>query len=389
MKTKDYYEILGVAREATADEIKKSYRKLAMKYHPDRNQGNPEAEESFKEVSEAYEILSDPEKRQRYDRYGYEGIKGQFRSGSFNWDDFTHAGDVEDILGDILGSFFGGGAMGGRGGRARRGGRDLRIRLDLELEDILLGKEQEITLKRPEPCTACSGSGCAPGTQPEVCGRCRGQGQVLRSSGFFHISTTCEACHGQGRRIPNPCPECHGEGRISATVKLRIHIPRGVTTGTQLRLTGEGEAGPQGAPAGDLYVVLNVANHDRYERDRYDLHCVEPIRFVQAALGDDLQIETPWGPHTLRIPPGTQTGQDFKIADFGVPRADSELAPKGNLFVHVRVDVPKKLNERQKELLREFAKESGDEPVVEGKGILGKMKESFEELLGKDAKKGH
>jgi molecular chaperone DnaJ len=388
LKTKDYYEILGVPREASADEIKKAYRKLAMKFHPDRNPGDAEAEESFKEVSEAYEILSDPAKRQRFDRFGYEGVKGGFRSGSFNWEDFTHASDVEDIFGDIFSAFFGGG-MGGRGGRRRTGGRDLRIQLDLELEDILFGKEQEITLKRPEPCETCGGDGCAEGSRPLICGRCRGRGQVLRSSGFFHITTTCDACGGKGQVISDPCADCHGEGRVNAEVKLRIHIPRGVSTGTQLRLSGEGEAGPNGTPRGDLYVVLNVHEHERFERDRFDLHCEVPISFAQAALGDDLEIDTPWGPHHVRIPQGTQPHQHFKVPDRGIPRADSELAPKGDLYVHMRLQVPKKLNEKQRELLREFAKESGEPLPVEGKGFLGKMKESFEELMGKDGKKHH
>lgn len=387
MKTKDYYETLGVSREASADELKKAYRKLAMKYHPDRNPGDEKAEELFKEVSEAYEILSDPQKRQRYDRFGYEGIKGGFRTGSFNWEDFTHASDVEDIFGDIFSAFFGGGVGGMRGGRRRRGGRDLRIQLDLDLEDILYGKEQEITLKRPEPCEACGGDGCAEGTKPQICGRCRGQGQVLRSSGFFHITTTCEACRGQGQIIEEPCADCRGEGRVNAEVKLKIHIPRGVSTGTQLRLTGEGEAGQRGTPRGDLYVVLNVLEHERYERDRFDLHCEHSVTFPQAALGDDLTLETPWGEHKIRIPAGTQPGQHFKVPDFGVPRADSELAPKGDLYIHMRLDVPKKLNEKQKELLREFAEASGHELPVEGKGFLGRMRESFEELMGKDGGK--
>lgn len=380
--TKDYYQTLGVEKTATADEIKKAYRKLAMKYHPDRNPGDQAAEDSFKEISEAYEILSDPEKRQTYDRFGYEGVKGSFRRGGFSWEDFHHAQEFEDIFGDLFGSFFG--FTGARGGAtARRRGRDLRVRLDVTLEDILLGKEVDITLKRLETCGTCGGTGAKPGTKPKTCARCGGHGQIRISQGFFHLTTTCDVCHGTGNVIPDPCPECRGQGRINQRVQLKIHVPRGVDTGTQLRVAGEGEAGPQGSARGDLYVVLNVEEDARYQRDGFDLHFEEQLTFVQAALGDEVELKTPWGPHKLKIPAGTQTGQRFRINNFGVPRGDYEESPRGNLYVHARVMVPKKLNDRQKDLLREFAAESGETAHHEDKGFFGKLREAVDELTGK------
>lgn len=378
--TKEYYQILGVERDASADTIKKTYRKLALKYHPDRNPGDDEAEERFKEISEVYEVLSDPEKRQTYDRFGYEGVRGGFGQGGFRWEDFSHAGDFEDLFGDLFSSFFGGG--GGRGGRAQARGRDLRVRLDLELDDVLYGKDREISLKRLEPCAICSGSGASEGSTPKTCHQCHGKGQVYRSQGFFHISTVCDVCQGQGRVIDNPCAQCRGDGREETKVRLKIHVPRGIQPGSQLRLGGEGEAGPQGTGRGDLYVVLNVAKHDFYERDGFDLHREYPISFVQAALGDQFEIETPWGKQKLKIPAGTQSGKKFRVADHGVPRADSEMAPRGDLYLYAKVAVPKKLDDKQKELLRQFAEASGDGLPHEDKGILGKVKDSIEDIMG-------
>ena len=373
-QTKDYYHILGVARGATPDEIKKAYRKLAVKHHPDKNQGNAESEEKFKEISEAYEVLSDPEKRQIFDRYGYEGVKGQFRGGGFNWEDFHHTDEFTDIFGDLFGSIFGMGG-GGRGQHLR--GRDLRIRLEISLEDVLFGKETELNLRRLEVCGVCGGSGARKGTSPQSCRRCNGTGQLRIAQGFFSLTTTCDVCGGRGQIITEPCPDCRGQGRSNEKVSLKINVPRGVETGTQLRLVGEGEAGPPGGQRGDLYVALNVREHARFQRDHYDLHCEEPINFVQAALGDDLEIQTPFGPYSFKMPAGTQTGHRFRINNHGIPRSDSADAPRGNLFVHVRVQVPKKLNDRQKELLREFARESGDETPREGKGFFDKFKESL------------
>lgn len=374
--SKDYYSILGVGREAGADEIKKAYRKLAIKYHPDKNQGDAEAEERFKEISEAYEVLSDAQKKAAYDRYGYEGVKGQFRGGGFSWDDFHHADEFGDIFGDIFGQLFGFGGMGGgRRGRAR--GRDLRVRLDITLEDALFGKEAEISLKRLEVCQTCGGSGAKPGTAAKRCPRCGGQGQLRIKQGFFSLTTTCDACGGRGEVISDPCVSCGGRGRTDEKVTLKISVPRGVETGTQLRMLEEGEAGPPGGDRGDLYIVLNVREHERYQRDGIDLHCEQPISFVQAALGDELTVETPYGPYSFKLPAGTQTGHQFRITDHGVPRADSANAPKGSLYVHVRVVTPKKLTDRQRELLREFAKESGGQTPIEEKGLFDRFKETL------------
>lgn len=373
---KDYYALLGVERGASPDEVKKAYRKLAIQFHPDKNQGNAEAEEKFKEISEAYEVLSDPQKREAYDRYGYEGVKGQFRGGGFSWDDFHHAGEFQDIFGDLFGSLFGmGGGGGGRGGRPR--GRDLRVRLDIDLEDTLFGKETEISLKRLEVCTTCGGSGAKSGSKPKTCQRCAGQGQIRIRQGFFSLATTCDVCGGRGSVISDPCGNCNGNGRTNERVTIKLNVPRGVETGVQLRMLGEGEAGPPGGDRGDLYIALGVREHERYQREGLDLHCEQPISFTQAALGDELTVETPYGPYSFKLPAGTQTGHRFRVPDRGVPRSDAADAPKGNLYVHVRVQVPRKLTERQRELLREFAKESGESTANEDKGFFERVKETF------------
>ncbi|MCL5269733.1 MAG: molecular chaperone DnaJ [bacterium] len=370
---KDYYQTLGVERTATTDEIKRAYRKLALQFHPDKNRGNPDAEEQFKEIAEAYEVLSDAQKRQNYDRFGYEGVKGQFRGGGFNWEDFHHASEFEDIFGDFFGSLFG---MGG-GGRRRARGRDLRINLEITLEDVLFGKETELSLKRLENCETCGGTGARRGSNPQTCRRCRGQGQIRIAQGFFSITTTCDVCGGRGKVIQDPCPDCHGQGRRNEKVSIKVRIPRGVETGTQLRMLEEGEAGPPGGERGDLYIALAVKAHPRYERDGIDLHCEQEVSFTQAALGDELTVETPYGPYTFKMPAGTQPGHRFRITNHGVPRADSESAPRGTLYVHIRLVVPKKLTDRQKELLREFGAAGGDETPSQQKGFFEKFRESM------------
>lgn len=381
-QTKEYYQILGVSRNASADDIRRAYRKLAVQFHPDKNPDDANAEEQFKEISEAYEILSDPQKKKAYDQFGYEGVKGGFRSGGFTWDDFHHAHEFEDLFGDLLGSFFGFGGGGGR--RASRSrGRDLRVRLDLTLEDILRGKTTEITLKRLEACTNCGGDGMKPGTQPQTCQRCGGHGQIRISQGFFHLTSTCDVCHGRGQIITDPCPQCQGQGCTNEKVKLKINVPRAIEPGTQLRMVGEGEAGPPGGSRGDLYVVLNIQDHARFKREGFDLWCEERISFVQAALGDEIAVETPWGEHKLQIPSGTQPGKQFRMHNLGIPQYDKDHAPRGDLYIEVKVVIPKKLTDRQRELLRELAEEDGLGRLQEHKGFLDKVKDSIDEMIGK------
>jgi molecular chaperone DnaJ len=374
-ESKDYYRILGVSREATPDEVKKAYRKLAIQCHPDKNRDDAEAEERFKEISEAYEVLGDSERRARYDRYGYEGVRGGFGGGGFSWEDFHHASEFQDIFGDFFASIFGG-AMGGGGGRRPRG-RDLRVRLDIDLEDALFGKETELTLKRLETCVTCGGSGSKPGSKPQACPRCGGHGQLRIVQGFFSLTTTCDVCGGNGQVIRDPCEACRGHGRVSQKATLKIRIPRGVDSDMQLRVVGDGEAGPPGGDRGDLYVLLRVRPHKRYRREGNDLHCEQEIGFAQAALGDELKVETPFGPYAFKMLAGTQPDHRFRVGNHGVPRSDGADAPRGNLYVHVKLVVPKKLTDRQRELLREFAKEGGAEPPTESKGFFDKFKETL------------
>jgi molecular chaperone DnaJ len=355
-ETKDYYQLLGISREATADEIKK-------------------AEEQFKSISEAYEVLSDPAKRQRYDRLGYDGVRGGFSGGGFSWDDFHHASEFQDIFGSLFESLFGGAMGGGHRGRPR--GRDLRVRLEVDLEDVLFGKETELSLRRLETCKVCSGSGARPGSSPQTCRRCGGHGQLRIAQGFFSLTTTCDVCGGRGQIIGDPCEECRGRGRVNEKATIKLNIPRGIEAGTHLRLIGEGEAGPPGGDRGDFYVVIEIREHKRYQRDGIDLHCEQEVSFPRAALGDELTIETPYGPYTFKMPAGTQPGHRFRINNHGVPRGDGEDAPRGNLYAHIRLAVPKQLTDRQRDLLREFAVESGEEPPSESKGLFDKFKETL------------
>ena len=374
MTGKDYYNILEVERGAGGSEIKKAYRKLAMKYHPDQNRDNPESDRKFKDISEAYEVLSDPEKRARYDRYGYEAVQGGFSGGGFSWDDFTHADDVSDLFGDLFGSIFGG-AFGGEafGGRSRRSirGRDMRVTFPLTLEEAFHGKEAELKVKRLEICETCAGSGCEPGARPETCRQCGGSGQVRVSHGIFTMATNCAACGGRGQVIRNPCPECHTRGRVERKAKISITIPRGVADGNQLRLMGEGEAGPGGAPRGDLYIVLRVKEHDFFTRQDNDLICEVPIGFAQAALGDEIEVPTIDGTANLRIPAGTQTHQIFRLRNLGMPLGGNDPEARGNLYVRVMLSTPRKLSDRQSELLKEFAE-------IEGESLKGDNRNLFE-----------
>ncbi|MCX7016131.1 MAG: molecular chaperone DnaJ [Candidatus Sumerlaeota bacterium] len=380
MAKHDYYEVLGVDRTADEATVKKAYRKKAMELHPDRNPDKKEAEEQFKEVGEAYEVLSDPEKRARYDRYGHDGVKTAFGAGGFQWSDFHHFDEFGDIFGDIFESFFGVGF--GGGGRAQPGGRgrDLRASVALTLEEAFSGTEQTIAVRRLEACEICRGSGCKPGTSRRICPTCRGAGQIRIAQGFFSIATTCDRCRGAGEIVSSPCPECSGAGRVEKTVRLKARIPAGVDEGMQLRLAGEGEAGPGGGRRGDLYVSIRLREHNRFVRRGADVFSEIPIGFAQAALGDTIEVETLRGKHPLKIPAGTQSHTLFKIADHGMPNPGSPGGPRGDHYVRVVVHTPKKLTDRQKELLRELAA-LGDEKISEeDKGFFGRVKDSFEKF---------
>jgi molecular chaperone DnaJ len=366
---KDYYELLGVNRNASEDEIKKAYRKLALQYHPDRNPGNKQAEEKFKEVSEAYSVLSDPQKRAQYDQFGHAafGEGGPFAGG------FDFSGGFEDIFGDIFGEFFGTGAGGRRRGRAR--GEDLRYNLTLKFEEAVRGAEKKIKIPRHGPCETCRGSGAKPGTAPQTCPTCRGRGQVSFQQGFFSVSRTCGQCQGQGTIIKDPCSACGGAGRVRTMHTLSIKIPPGVDNGSRLKLRGEGESGPAGGTPGDLYVVIQVEPHPIFIRDELDIVCEIPISFVQAALGAEIDVPTLEGKVKMKIPAGTQSGKVFRLKGKGVK--DHQGYRQGDQLVRVVVETPTRLTAKQRELLKEFAALSGEEVNPLSKGFFDKMKELF------------
>ena len=345
---RDYYEILSISRDCGDEEIKKSYRKLALKYHPDRNPGNKEAEENFKEAAEAYEVLRDPEKRQIYDRFGHEGLEGTGFRGFSGFD------DIFSSFGDIFEGFFG---FGSRGGTRARQGKSLRYDMELTLEEAFSGKEEEIVFHRLEACATCNGSGAAPGSQPRTCTTCQGRGQVIQSQGFFQVSTTCPTCHGQGEIISDPCPDCRGGGKVRVEKSISVKIPPGVDTGSQLRLKGEGESGEYGGPHGDLFVVIHVKEHAFFAREDENLICQVPISFVQASLGDTLTIPVLGENkgHELTIPEGTQPGEVIKIPNKGMASLRG-YRKRGDLYVKIIVKIPEKMTAQQRELLEAFAK---------------------------------
>lgn len=368
MIRKDYYDILGVSRNASLDEIKKAYRQLALKYHPDRNPGDPSAEEKFKEASEAYEVLSNDDRRQIYNQFGHEGLAG----GGFRG--FAGVEDVFDAFGDIFEDFFG--FTGQRRGAARRPrrGADLHYELDITFEEACFGAEKQIQLTRNTPCEACGGSGVKKGSQPQVCATCHGHGQIRHTQGFFTISTTCPACAGQGSVIRDPCPSCHGHGQTRSSKKLSVKIPAGVDTGMRLMLHGEGEAGERGGPSGDLYVLLHVKSHKVFTRDGENILYTLSVSMVQATLGTTLKIPTLKGEEELTIPPGTQSGEVITLRGRGVEHLRTKKT--GDLLVTVNVVIPSRVSPEQAALLREFDDlECGRKPEVTGsKGKKDKKK---------------
>jgi molecular chaperone DnaJ len=366
----DFYEVLEVSRDSSDQELKTSYRRLAMQYHPDRNPNNPEAEEKFKTCSEAYQVLSDPEKRAAYDRYGHAAFQGGAPAGG---SPFGGAQDLGDIFGDLFGEMFN---MGGtrRASRVQRG-RDLRYDLTLEFEQAVFGTEKEISIRRQEACDTCGGTGSANGKTPTTCPGCGGRGQVRFQQGFFSVAKTCVRCGGTGTTISDPCAACHGEGLQAKKHEILVKVPAGVEQDTRIRYQGEGEAGRFGGPSGDLYVVLSVKAHKFFERDGDDLHCVIPISFPQAALGAELQIETLEGPATIKIPEGTQSGREFKLRAKGVPHLNEH--GKGDLIVEIRVATPLKPTKAQRELLRQLSETMLVENTPTSRSLFAKMKDIF------------
>ncbi|SEK99253.1 molecular chaperone DnaJ [Atopomonas hussainii] len=348
MAKRDYYEVLGVAKGVSDAELKKAYRRLAMKYHPDRNPDDKEAEEKFKEANEAYEVLSDASKRQAYDQYGHAGVDPQMGGGGFGGG--AGAGSFSDIFGDVFSDFFGGGGGRGRGGPQR--GADLRYTLELDLEEAVRGTTVTIRVPTLVACKPCDGTGAKKGTSPTTCTTCGGIGQVRMQQGFFSVQQTCPRCHGSGKMITDPCGSCGGQGRVEEQKTLSVKVPAGVDNGDRIRLTGEGEAGSSGAPAGDLYVVVQVREHAIFQRDGRNLYCEVPISFADAALGGELEVPTLDGRVKLKIPEGSQTGKLFRLRGKGV--APVRGGGPGDLLCRIAVETPVNLTKRQRELLEEF-----------------------------------
>ena len=375
MAKRDYYTVLGVNRDASEEEIKKAYRKLAMKHHPDRNPDKG-AEESFKEAKEAYEILSDPKKRSAYDQFGHAGVDASMGFGAAGARGAEGFGGFADAFGDIFGEIFGQQGRGGGSGVYR--GADLRYNLELSLEDAARGTEVKIRIPAMEGCETCHGTGAKPGTKPTTCGTCGGRGEVRVSQGFFSIQQTCPTCHGTGKVIPDPCATCHGAGRVKKHKTLSVKIPAGVDTDDRIRLTGEGEAGLNGGPSGDLYVVVHLKPHQVFQRDGADLHCEMPISFATAALGGELEIPTLDGHATIKVPPETQSGQTFRLRNKGIRPVRGSV--QGDLYCHVAIETPVKLTSRQKDLLREFEAINEEDPGKHNpraKGWFDKVKDFF------------
>lgn len=381
MSKRDYYEILCVSKTADLEEIKKAYRKLAIQNHPDRNPGNKEAEERFKEISEAFEVLGDSNKRATYDQFGHEGLRGAFTGGGFTWQDFTHFGDFEDIFSG-LDDFFRGFGMGGGifdsgSGRTRKGphrGSDIQHEVNLEFLEAALGIEKSIEVSSYEVCDTCKGSGAKPGTKETECLTCRGRGQISVSSGFFSITQTCQKCGGSGRVIKTPCAKCNGYGKVKDIRKIKVKIPAGVDTGTRLRLAHEGNSGDKGGPRGDLYVFINVKAHEFFKRQDHNIYCETKITYTQAVFGTDIVIPTLDGKVDIKIPSGTQSGKIFRLKGKGVPDLFSGAA-KGDQLVKVNVDIPQKLTDEQKKILKDYARALGEETV--SRGIIDKVKKAF------------
>lgn len=366
---RDYYEILGVQRDASDQDIKKAYRQAALNNHPDRNQGDKEAEERFKEASEAYEVLRDREKRALYDRYGHDGLKQSGFTG------FTGFEDIFSHFGDLFDDMFGFGGMGGRRRGGVQRGADLRYDLEITFEEAALGGEREITYPKSVACSSCGGTCCAPGTHPSPCPTCGGRGSITRTQGFFSVSSTCPHCQGAGQVIHSPCKSCRGTGRARQEQTLTVQVPGGVDSGTRLRLEGEGEPGPRGGPPGDLYVVIGVAPHPFFERRGDNILCAVPISFPQAALGAEIEVPTMNGAEKVKIPRGTQSGKVLTIPKAGA--ASLRGRRRGDMLIQILVKTPTDLTQEQEELLRRFADLTETQVSPKGKGLFERLKDSL------------
>jgi molecular chaperone DnaJ len=373
MATKrDYYEILGVEKSASDDEIKRAYRKLAAKHHPDRNPGDDAAIAAFKEAAEAFDVLSNADKRARYDRFGHAGLEGMGGGTGFN-----DASDIMDAFGDLFGDLFGGGGGGGRrggGSRARRG-NSLQTSLTIELLDAAVGCTRDLEIEKHVSCVTCTGTGAKPGTKPQSCDYCGGRGQVVQSQGFFRVQTTCPACRGQGQIVREKCPDCRGSRFVARDSKITVKVPAGVDNGMQLCLRGEGEAGENGGPSGDLLVEIRVKPHSLFEREGRHLTCKVPITFAQAALGTEMDIPILTGKHRVTVNAGTQPGEIVRLRGQGMP--DPHGGPRGDLHVQFQVEVPKKLNKKQEELLRQLAELDDKQVSAHRKTFIESVKEFF------------
>ncbi|WP_284334819.1 molecular chaperone DnaJ [Comamonas sp. NoAH] len=378
MSKRDFYEVLGVTKNASDEELKKAYRKLAMKYHPDRNQGekSKEAEERFKEVKEAYEMLSDSQKRAAYDQYGHAGVdpnNGMGGGAGFGGGGFAEA------FGDIFGDMFGGGRAGGaRGGRQVYRGNDLSYSMEITLEEAAKGKDAQIRIPSWEACDTCHGSGAKPGTSPKTCTTCGGQGSVQMRQGFFSVQQTCPHCRGTGKIIPEPCTACSGQGKIKRQKTLEVKIPAGIDDGMRIRSTGNGEPGMNGGPPGDLYIEIRIKEHDIFEREGDDLHCQVPVSFITAALGGEIEVPTLQGKAAIDIPEGTQAGKQFRLRGKGIKGVRSSYP--GDLYCHIVVETPVKLTEYQRKLLRELEeslKKGGAKHSPNGESWTDKLKRFF------------
>lgn len=369
VKKRDYYEVLGVARDASSDVIARAYRKLAIQFHPDSNRGDQDAGQKFKEAAEAYEVLSDPEKRARYDRFGHEGVAG---AGSY----FHSAEDIFEAFSEIFGGGLFGDFFGGRRGQPqRRRGDDIRVDVTLTLEQAARGVTLPVQFTRAELCTTCSGSGGRPGSQPVVCKTCQGRGHVIHSNGILRFQTGCPRCHGQGRVITDPCPDCHGQGYRGKQVELEVAIPAGVDDGMRVRLAGEGQPSPDGGRPGDCYCFVSVERHSLFHRDGSNLILQMPISFSQATLGAEIDVPTLEGPDFLKVPRGSQSGDVFKLAGRGMP--DPRTGLRGDLLVQTFIETPKKLSARQEELLRELAELENREVTPQRKSFMERIKNYF------------